>query len=91
MNGAKTINQQLPHKASILQLLDWSVGNTRNKADHPSIQTHSLSNYLIGEVTKHRAVQMSHYENVNLYVSLIAMPILSESYAPLLVCIITVL
>jgi hypothetical protein len=28
-------NQQLPHKASILQVLDWRVGNTTNKAhDH---------------------------------------------------------
>jgi hypothetical protein len=27
-------NQQLPHKASILQVLDWRVGNTTNKAHH---------------------------------------------------------
>ena len=27
-------DQQLPHKASILQVLDWRVGNTTNKAHH---------------------------------------------------------
>ena len=27
-------NQQLPHKASILQVLNWRVGNTTNKAHY---------------------------------------------------------
>ena len=43
--------------------------------------------YLIGEVTKHRAVQMSRYENLNLCQFNCNAPF----YAPLLVCIITVL
>ena len=32
LNGAKAINQPLPHKASMLQLLNGSVGNATNKA-----------------------------------------------------------
>ena len=39
--------QQLPHKASILQLNDETTGNTENRADHPSLFEIFVHHYLI--------------------------------------------
>ena len=39
--------QQLPHKASILQLIDETTGNTENRAEHSSLFEIFVHHYLI--------------------------------------------
>ena len=39
--------QQLPHKASMLQLNDETTGNTENRADHSSLFEIFVHHYLI--------------------------------------------